>query len=226
MCVCVCECVCVCQETHLRQLMQKNLAKNLWISRAELIQQRPSYSVVLMSKSRTTLTQSTDACLQPHRKTTCHEYLTDKFQLLKLTRNDFEVRIRMTPLYSIVITRDSNASGATSLHLKETTNNNTRVGHVYKYVHTVHGQPLYCLQPPSLAHWTQLLVTTYRCSGSWVYLARLAPSISAPHWAHLLITLSPSVSTEMEMLSGQASKIVTFDSTAGTLSLHTAGGSC
>ena len=119
-------CVRVCQETHLRQLMQKNLAKNLWISRAELIQQRPSYSVVLMSKSRTTLTQSTDACLQPHRKTTCHEYLTDKFQLLKLTRNDFEVRIRMTPLYSIVITRDSNASGATSLHLKETTNNHNK----------------------------------------------------------------------------------------------------
>ena len=118
--------MCVCQETHLRQLMQKNLAKNLWISRAEVIQQRPSYSVVLMSKSRTTLTQSTDACLQPHRKTTCHEYLTDKFQLLKLTRNDFEVRIRMTPLYSIVITRDSNTSGATSLHLKETTNNHNK----------------------------------------------------------------------------------------------------
>ena len=118
--------MCVCQETHLRQLMQKNLAKNLWISRAEVIQQRPSYSVVLMSKSRTTLTQSTDACLQPHRKTTCHEYLTDKFQLLKLTRNDFEVRIRMTPLYSIVITRDSNTSGATSLHLKDTTNNHNK----------------------------------------------------------------------------------------------------
>ena len=70
--------------------------------------------------------QTTEACLQPHGKTTCLKYLTDKFQSLKLTRNDFEVRIRMTPLYSIVITRDSNASGATSLHLKKTTNNHNK----------------------------------------------------------------------------------------------------
>lgn len=141
-------------------------------------------------------------------ETSVQQLLQDCFKSPKLTLNDLEVRIRISPLYSIIKQRDSNTSGATSLHLqenKQTTTNmyttTTQGGHICSYIDGQLSALSNNTEPPH------------------------APSYQTAD-SHLLTTLSPSVSTEVEMLSGQASNIVTCNTTMGVLSFHMASGSC